>query len=84
MDQVTQVKGVSYKVEGKGKDAEIVIRIKVAQDHGLSSTGKSRVVATTGGAVEIPGHPELFLAVNLNKRIPKADRVKIAKVPATA
>lgn len=71
-----QVKGVKYAVSGKGNAQVLTITIPLNQDHGVSSTGKSRVVATTGGAVEVPGHAELFLSVNLNKRIPKAERVK--------
>lgn len=78
-----QVKGVKYAVTGKGKDAVLTVTIPLNQDHGFSSTGKSKVVGTTGGAIEVPGHPDVFLSVNVNKRVPKGQRVKPAAKVAT-
>jgi hypothetical protein len=42
---------VSAKVEGTGKNKELVIRVPM-QEASQSSSGKSMVVATTRGSVE--------------------------------
>ena len=34
----------------------LVIRVDLSKDRGLSSTGKTRIIATTAGNGEVPGH----------------------------
>lgn len=44
-------------------DGKIIITLDAAADYGLSSSGKSRTVASTGGFVVIPGTD---VKINLN------------------
>jgi hypothetical protein len=55
------MKNVQASVEGK----TLVLRIDMTQDFGKSKTGKTTIVATTGGNVSIPGTVEgLKVGVN--------------------
>lgn len=42
------------------------IEIDLSRELGPSSSGKSMIVATTRGNVEIPGHPDPDLKLGLN------------------
>jgi hypothetical protein len=59
-------------VEIEYTDDEVIVRMKRDEDLGLSSTGKSRIVATTGGNVEVDGG--LYLGLNLIKPLKKLRR----------
>lgn len=50
------------KLEVSGN--ELVIRIDLAARGGKSKSGKSVTVASTSGATEVPGHPEIKLNLN--------------------
>lgn len=61
------------------KDGEIVVRIPYKLGTGKegekSSTGKSRMVATTKGFVAIPNcDPSMRISINVIDLIPKGDR----------
>jgi hypothetical protein len=46
---------------------ELVIRVDLTKDLGLSSTGKTRIIATTAGNAEVPGHEDIKLGLNVFK-----------------
>lgn len=54
------MKNVNMQVEGD----ELVIRVNLKQRHGKSASGKSTIVASTEGNVEIPGFEDLKLGIN--------------------
>lgn len=60
------MKNVSTKIEGK----KLTIVIDLDADHGPSKSGKTQVVATTGGNADVPGFPGFKLGINCYK--PKA------------
>ena len=43
----------------------LVIRVDLTKDLGLSSTGKTRIIATTAGNAEVPGHEHVELGLNV-------------------
>ena len=47
---------------------ELVIRVDLTKDLGLSSTGKTRIIATTAGNAEVPGHEHVKLGLNVFKK----------------
>ncbi len=52
----------NVKLEVTG--TELVVRIDLAHKGGKSASGKSLTVASTSGAVEVPGHPGIKLNIN--------------------
>lgn len=46
----------------------LVIRVDLTKDLGLSSTGKTRIIATTAGNAEVPGHEHVELGLNVFKK----------------
>jgi len=57
-------KNVLYKVEGD----ELILKMNLTKDYGLSKTGKTVCVATTGGNVTIEGIPMTRkIGINLYK-----------------
>lgn len=43
----------------------LTIRIKLNERHGQSSSGKSTIVASTGGNLPVPGHDEVKIGINV-------------------
>jgi hypothetical protein len=43
---------------------ELVIRIDLSKNCGPSKSGKSIIIATTGGNAEVPGKPGLKIGIN--------------------
>ena len=60
--------GDTKNVKIEVKDGKIIITLDAGADYGLSSSGKSRTVASTGGFVVIPGTE---IKLNLNAIKPK-------------
>lgn len=52
-------KNVQYKVSG----TSLVITVDLTQDCGPSASGKTIIVATTGGNIDLPGGAKLGLNV---------------------
>lgn len=50
-----------------GTGSIVTLTIDMAQDFGPSKSGKTIIVASTGGSVEIPGHPGVKLGLNIFK-----------------
>lgn len=46
----------------------LVIRVDLTKDLGLSSTGKTRIIATMSGNAEVPGHEDVKLGLNVSKK----------------
>ena len=42
------------------EEGTLVLRIPLSQDHGLSGSGKSTIVASSGGFVSVPGEDVQF------------------------
>ena len=42
----------------------LIVKIDLSQQFGLSASGKSITVASTGGNVPVPGHEEIKLGLN--------------------
>lgn len=49
-------------------DGMIALIFDPKADHGPSSTGKTRTVATTHGAVACPGMPEVKIGLNVYRK----------------
>jgi hypothetical protein len=58
----TAGKNVKYEVKGN----TLTITVDLSQDHGMSSSGKTHVVATTGGIAKIGD--DLLLGLNVNRK----------------
>ena len=43
----------------------LVIRVDLRQSYGLSSSGKSVLIASTGGNVAVPGREEVKIGLNV-------------------
>lgn len=47
---------------------ELVLRVNLKERHGLSSSGKTTVVATTAGFLPVPGYENIIVGLNVNER----------------
>jgi hypothetical protein len=56
-------KNVKMSVEGD----ELVVRVKLTEEFGRSASGKTTIVASTGGNLPVPGHEEIKVGVNVYK-----------------
>ncbi len=59
------MENVKVALEGN----ELVVRMDLTQDLGLSKSGKTRLVASTKGNVPVPGREEFRLGINLYKYV---------------
>ena len=62
-----------YNVEFEVQGDQLIIRIDLSQELGVSSSGKSVIIATTGGNVEVPGWEAVKVGLNVY-RPQQADR----------
>ena len=62
-----------YNVEFEVQGDQLIIRVDLSQELGVSSSGKSVIIATTGGNVEVPGWEAVKVGVNVY-RPQQADR----------
>lgn len=49
------------------KDNVLTIKVDLSKDLGRSKSGKTTLVATTGGNVPVPGVPEIKIGINAYK-----------------
>jgi hypothetical protein len=54
-----------YNVEFVVEGVQLIIRIDLNQELGVSSSGKSVIIATTGGNVEVPGWEAVKVGLNV-------------------
>lgn len=59
------VQNVKFSIKGK----ELTIKINLAAKTSLSASGKSNVIATTRGNVEVPGAAGAKLGLNLYTKV---------------
>jgi hypothetical protein len=52
---------VDMKVQGD----KLLITVDLSKSYGLSSSGKSQVVATTSGNISVPGREEIKIGLNI-------------------
>jgi hypothetical protein len=57
-------------------DGVLTITVRLSEATEPSSSGKSEILASTGGSVDIEGAPGLKLGLNLYRPIKKANRVQ--------
>lgn len=62
------MKNVEMTVKGN----KLVITVDLTQDFGPSSTGKTQVIATTAGTAKVPGHEDVIVGLNVNRKAAKA------------
>jgi hypothetical protein len=55
------MKNVEIKVQGN----TLIITVDLSKSFGLSSSGKSEMVATTAGNVSVPGREEVKVGLNI-------------------
>lgn len=55
-------------IEAEVKGDKLVLTIDVAAEHGRSASGKSTIVATTRGNVQVPGVDGLVLGLNAYRK----------------
>jgi hypothetical protein len=52
---------VSMRVEGN----TLVIMVDLSKEYGLSASGKSMVIASTGGNISVPGQEDVKVGLNV-------------------
>lgn len=60
------MQNVQFEVQGD----QLVIVVDLSQEFGESASGKSIIVATTGGNVSVPGHEEVKIGLNAYRPVP--------------
>jgi len=55
------MKNVDMKIDGD----VLVVRVDLTRNFGMSSSGKSKIVASTEGSVSIPGRENVKLGLNI-------------------
>ena len=63
------MQNVVFEIEGD----QLIIRVDLSQELGMSSSGKSVIIATTGGSVALPGWEAVKVGLNVY-RPQQADR----------
>ncbi len=64
------MQNVVFEVQGD----QLMIMIDLSQELGESASGKSIIIATTGGNVSVPGHEEIKVGLNVYRPV-QAGRV---------
>ena len=57
------MKNVQMEVRGQ----QLIITVDLSQNHGPSSSGKTEIIATTGGNIAVPGREEVRVGLNIYK-----------------
>src|SRR5437588_11222833 len=60
------MQNVEFELEGD----QLIIRIDLSQELGVSSSGKSAIIATTGGNVTVPGWEAVKVGLNVYRPQP--------------
>ena len=47
------------------KDGKLVITVDLSKSFGVSGSGKSTIIASTGGNVSVPGHEAVKVGLNI-------------------
>ena len=62
---------VGQNVDMQVKDGKLILTVDLAKSFGLSSSGKSVMVASTGGNVSVPGHESVKVGLNVYRPVGK-------------
>ena len=46
----------------------LIIKVDLTKEFGLSSSGKSTIIASTEGNVSVPGHENIKVGINIYKK----------------
>ena len=57
------MQNVDMKIEG----SKLVITVDLSKDYGPSKSGKTIIIATTGGNVSLPGNEAVKVGLNIYK-----------------
>lgn len=66
------MENATMRVEGN----KLVIEIDLAGDMGVSSSGKSKGIASSHGNVRVEGRPDVMVGFNVFSPLPKDQRPK--------
>jgi hypothetical protein len=50
------------------KDGKAIITVDLGKDYGLSSSGKSRIIASSEGNASIPGAEDVKIGLNIYRK----------------
>lgn len=59
------MKNVELRVDGH----TLFLKVNLTEEFGLSSTGKTIIIASTEGNVPVPGYKEIKIGLNVYKKI---------------
>jgi len=80
IDRIFGPKNIKYKVFEAGRRKQLVITIDLTKHVGISKSGKSFLIATTGGNIILPEMLDTRLSVNLFKPRTKRPKIKRRKL----
>ena len=64
------MQNVEFQVQGN----LLVITVDLAQELGVSASGKSIIIASTGGNVSVPGYEDVKVGLNVYRPQPQTGR----------
>ncbi len=62
---------VGQNVELQVKDGKLVITVDLSKSFGVSGSGKSTIIASTGGNVSVPGQESVKVGLNVYRPLGK-------------
>ena len=62
---------VGQNVELQVKDGKLVITVDLSKSFGVSGSGKSTIIASTGGNVSVPGQESVKVVLNVYRPLGK-------------
>lgn len=66
------MENITFQVEGD----QLVLVVDLSHEAGESSSGKSIIIATTGGNVSVPGHEDIKIGMNVYRPVQAARPVR--------
>lgn len=67
MAQTKQTVGQNVEMSLEGN--KLTVTIDLSREFGISGSGKSRIVASTGGNVSVPGNESVKIGVNVYRPV---------------
>jgi len=59
------MENIEFEVQGD----QLVIVVDLSQEQGKSASGKSMIIATTGGNISVPGHEDVKIGLNIYRPV---------------
>ncbi|HVU00076.1 MAG TPA: hypothetical protein VHE33_21435 [Acidobacteriaceae bacterium] len=66
------MENIAFQLQGD----QLVIVVDLSHEAGESASGKSIIIATTGGNVSVPGHEDIKIGMNVYRPIQAARPVR--------